>query len=217
MKTAHRLIAAFLILDLALILLLSLIFYNKTPATGEALSNIQFSKLDENEDDEFPHTQELHYTHSNLTYSFKDEKSCGKVQAFRLRWGFEEIQKQISLTFTETDGETDIEIYCYREVPSPMTGYVTAGEANYEHIENKIIKGIIIFYNSGVSGTYGGGCTKYPDTEIHEILHTFGFEHSENPRSIMFPYGDICRHKIDEETINKLKEIYGLSPNLPLN
>lgn len=167
--------------------------------------------------------RELHYIHTDLTYAFLDESSCGKVQALRVRWAFEELQNQTNnlLTFEEitnieeTDAEADradiadINIICRREVPlADISGYVVAGEATYEHIGNEITRGFIYFYNTGASGSYGGGCVRYPDTEIHEILHSFGFEHSNNSESIMFPYSS-CKYKIDKETLDKLEEIYG--------
>jgi hypothetical protein len=62
----------------------------------------------------------------------------------------------------------------------------------------------------------------YPFMELHEILHGFGFEHSENECSIMYPYSnnqfiydnlDVCSYgkkpHIDKGIIKDLKEIYG--------
>ena len=43
-------------------------------------------------------------------------------------------------------------------------------------------------------------------TEIHEILHTFGYDHMASPNSIMTPYAEFGggRHTKDCATTNKL-------------
>jgi len=75
--------------------------------------------------------------------------------------------------------------------------------------------------NKGMSGFYIGSCG-HATTEIHEILHTFGFGHVNDPESIMFYSEDGVQYtlqekgscvgskkEVDQIFIDKIKEIYG--------
>ncbi len=54
-----------------------------------------------------------------------------------------------------------------------------------------------------------GGCINYPATELHEILHMFGFDHNEFPGSIMNPMAEGCDiDSIDEYIVECLKYTY---------
>ncbi len=73
----------------------------------------------------------------------------------------------------------------------------------------------------GASGFYVGSCG-HPAVEIHEILHTFGFGHTNNSESIMYHQAELVPYtilqegactgsekKIDLEIIDDLLFIYG--------
>jgi hypothetical protein len=48
------------------------------------------------------------------------------------------------------------------------------------------------------------------ETEIHEILHAFDYQHSKNNESIMYPEkaAGICNEKIDQNIIEDLASKY---------
>jgi hypothetical protein len=52
-----------------------------------------------------------------------------------------------------------------------------------------------------------------PNIAIHELLHTLGFEHSENRKNIMYPISN-CEQEIGEDTIALINEIYKI-PSKP--
>ncbi|MEK6848528.1 MAG: matrixin family metalloprotease, partial [Nanoarchaeota archaeon] len=58
-----------------------------------------------------------------------------------------------------------------------------------------------------------GSCADYPTTEVHEILHALGLNHTNNPKSILYPkkeLKDTCAIKeIDKELVETLIRIYG--------
>lgn len=57
-----------------------------------------------------------------------------------------------------------------------------------------------------------------PNVEIHELLHVLGFDHSLNPRNIMYNVSD-CDQTIGDDIINLLNELYSYDslPDLTLN
>jgi len=76
-------------------------------------------------------------------------------------------------------------------------------------------------YGQSQSGFYIGSCG-HPTTEVHEILHTFGFGHKDDEESIMYFNEDSVgytlqkkgecigkRKSIDADIARTLKETYG--------
>ena len=152
---------------------------------------------------------------------------------------FEEVNDSadidVSCSFIEDCYEHHIDIEDVSEYYYWKTKYETicAYDKGYSQITeyegNKILKAEIEIIglagfaetdNKGMSGFSIGDCG-YPDTEIHEILHTFGYEHSDNPYSIMYPssesvgykirYNDECEYSIksiDKEIIDDLIKTY---------
>ena len=41
-----------------------------------------------------------------------------------------------------------------------------------------------------------------------QIQYVFGFDHSQDKNSLMYPYLESCEQKLDESIINNLKELY---------
>lgn len=163
--------------------------------------------------DEFPNVQELHWTHMPLTYSFaeplinKDERGldnhqCPYNRIKGITKAFEIIQNETngSVYFEEMDGSVDITISCY--VTKEDGEYLIMGEGGYNSIENRIINGTINFY------PFDFGCSYWPDMEVHELLHVFGYEHKNDNTSIMRPIQKGCIGKIDEDIIKDLINRY---------
>jgi len=54
-----------------------------------------------------------------------------------------------------------------------------------------------------------------PITELHELLHVFGFDHINDTESIMYPYLS-CSQKIDQEYIDHIVNLYSIEPKSEL-
>ena len=54
----------------------------------------------------------------------------------------------------------------------------------------------------------------WPATELHELMHVFGFNHSMDSNSLMYPYLTSCNQKLDNSIIEELIRLYSI-PNLP--
>ena len=174
-----------------------------------------------------------HWTHMPLTYKIKTDY-CTNFTARRIRWAFEALQNetQEAVSFIEVKDDyiieereinksegiaeshynqvlregVDILIECSLQAPE-QGEYWTQAEASPITIgENRLTAGYLHFYNVG-ENRYSGGCLHYPLTELHEILHLFGFEHTEE--GIMSPISYGCvQFKIDDYIIEDLHEIY---------
>ncbi len=171
--------------------------------------------------------KEPHWSYMPLTYSF-DENCVGSI-IDRIYWSFQEIENRTGkvVKFQEGNNNTDITFICHKESSVEAINEIlevfTYGLAKTQIYGNLIISAKIEFW--GVSETTRPiSCNKYPRLELHEILHTFGFEHISHPYSIMRPYSSDCVarddwvtrdgrtfqpiDKIDDEIITKLIEIY---------
>ncbi len=159
--------------------------------------------------DDFSNTTELHWNHMPLNYKIYN---CTEYETKRIINGFDRIATEtnvVSFNKIEDNEKADISIICYEYSKFEDPGYMTAGEAMYwTYIDTNIISKAEIYFYGITSTTYSGGCITYPDTEIHEILHTLGFSHVRGYNYIMNPEHTYCPSKLNQYIINKLKEIY---------
>jgi len=197
-----------------IIILLILITWTITSNSKE----VEFEQEIEDEIyDEFSHINEPHWTMMPITYKIVN---CTDYQENRIIKAFNQIQKETEgiVSFKEYYGDSeygsDFMIYCYEEYDDsywdPKETTYTVSDCYYETWENypnKILYADINFYGI-TETTYSGGCTIYPDIELHEILHGFGFEHVNETNHIMNPLHTYCPSKLNEDILNKLIEIY---------
>lgn len=150
----------------------------------------------------------LHWYHMPITYYFSTvdtdgSRDCPDFQKERIRKAFNIIKEETdgAVQFQEEDIYGDIFIMCFSTKGSG--GYMTEAEAEYINEGNVIVEGNLYFYTHMNCGTW-------PDVEIHEILHLFGYEHIDDEWSIMTPIAKRCDlGKIDEDIVQDLIETYG--------
>ncbi len=198
----------------SLIIFLSLIFlqdnFNINNFSNKEISltaNIISDNLNGNN---YSKNNKFYWDHIPLTYSLLDLKiknnsNCSQSQILRIRKAFEIIENSTKekIKFKENFEfeKVDIKIYC-QGVKFDSINYLDEGKTKYNVRNNQIRYGEINFYNHL-------NCGDWPDTEIHEILHLFGYEHINNPQSIMNPESEICDlNKIDDWIIKDLVENY---------
>lgn len=180
-------------------------------------------KIESKIEDYFSNAIGLHWRHMPLTYSFDNEEDCGNYQAKRIELAFETMEKETEgvirfrkleknernkdIENNKENETTDIVIYCNKIVFLSEPGFYVAGEAQHFVEENFITYGELYFYNTG-KYSYSGGCPSYPNTELHEILHIFGFEHVEERNHIMNPNPTYCPTKLNKDIVEKLTRVY---------
>ncbi len=170
-----------------------------------------------NIEDEFSHVNKQHWGHMPVTYSVLNEKECGTYEANRIKRAFADIMNSTNgaVYFRKVNSTepADIEITCafvencYKTSVDVYSDYVVRYETICGHklgvtsttLEgNRIVKADIELFGlagfaetkrEGPSGFYVGTCG-HAITEVHELLHAFGYHHSDDNSSIMYPEAD---------------------------
>jgi predicted Zn-dependent protease len=171
-----------------------LIDYGDTPMFAE---NIRFSKND-------------------VSYYIND--SCPISRMKNMREAFGIIENSVEgLSFSESINKDSAEIYvgCSNEEVYVGENFFAVGEGG----PTKVIKiGRFNLIEEGRIHLYKDSNCNYPVTELHELLHVLGFDHSENPKSIMYDtYG--CDQRVTPDIIEILNELYSIEslPDLRIN
>ena len=185
-----------------------------------------------------------------ITYQIMNQDDCGDYETRKIHRAFERIQEATDkvVQFKEVIEDANIELTCkyikdcytkkidIRKEEGIVYEYEgicphEAGVAQITHYEGFTIKkakidligldGFAETSGTGASGFYIGSCG-HPSVEIHEILHTFGFQHTPNPESIMYYQAELVPYtilqegacigsdkKIDQEIVDDLLFVYG--------
>lgn len=161
--------------------------------------------------DNFSNSSDLHWTHMPITYSFSNISSCGQVESNYIIWGFNQIQGETNntISFKQIEYNGDIIVNCKHDLIANETqGTFQLGDAQITNLsDNKIVNAELNFFIIPGS-TSSGSCSVYPTVEIHEILHTFGFVHTDAPYNIMNPVMNFCPTHLNENILNKLLSTY---------
>ncbi len=190
-------------------------FLFEFPQDLEEYSEFPFAIDEESIGDDFYHIEDVHWTHMPVTYYITNERECGKYETYAIKWATDLITNSTDgiVKFEKINSSADINFKCsfledcYKEVVDIEEYFTTTTETiceydsgyaeitNYEG--NKILNaeielvGLDGFAETSVGNKVSGfkiGDSGYPTTELHEILHTFGYGHIDNPNSIMNEY-----------------------------
>ncbi len=167
-------------------------------------------------------SSDLHWSHLPISYSIKDCNMESLREYLRdfdyvnhTRLAFDIITNSTSglVTFNEVSSNGDINIKCYISSFGAEI-YKTETENSYEiGVSSLTITGNEITH-ADITLYAPLRCANNPVTQIHEILHGLGIEHTpEKPaykylRDVMYPLLIGCNSKIGEDTISKLESIY---------
>lgn len=152
------------------------------------------------------------FNHNDISYKIDEE--CDVKKKSRILEAFNIVSENInSISFMNAleGDDADIVVICSEEGGvSVQEDYFIAGEGGAKEIiqtgrYNIITNGIILLYNSQNSKT--SKCN-YPGIELHELMHVFGFDHSEDKGSLMYPYLDSCKQVLDDSIIKELERLY---------
>ncbi len=168
-------------------------------------------------EDAFSYVDKPHWAHMPVTYSVLNEGECGSYESTRIRRAFGEIMNAtnnvVSFRKVNSTESADIEITCsfvencYKTSTEITDDYTVRYETICGHKlgvtsttlqGNKIVRADIKLFGlagfaetkrEGPSGFYVGTCG-HAITEVHELLHAFGYQHSADNSSIMYPEAD---------------------------
>ncbi|MBI2142909.1 hypothetical protein HYU20_01025 [Candidatus Woesearchaeota archaeon] len=168
-------------------------------------------------EDEFSHVGRPHWGHMPLTYSILNEEECGRYESNRVRRALAGITNVtgnvVSFRKANASEAADIEISCtfiedcYKVTTDITDEYSVRYETICGHqlgvtgttrLGSQIVKAEVELFGlagfaetkrEGPSGFYVGTCG-HAITEVHEFLHAFGYPHSDDNSSIMYPSAD---------------------------
>jgi len=156
----------------------------------------------------------MKFNHNHISYSIAPD--CSNEKKDRILEAFDELKNKVGIiNFYLDSNNPDIEVSCSEATKHSIEkDYFIAGEGGAKEIiqtgrYNVITQGVILLY-----GERKGIKCDWPNVELHELLHVFGFDHSPDENSLMFQYLQSCSQKLDESIINILKELYSRE-NLP--
>jgi len=149
--------------------------------------------------------ENMRFPDKKITYTLKNE--CDGEKIINAREAFSILQEKTILEFEETSTNTQILIFCSDISPEPEEeGYFVAGEGGPTEVINTTLYGAIL---SGKLSLFRDETCSKPNIAIHEILHVLGFEHNNNPDSILYPTLD-CEQEVDEYIIEDINNLYSV-------
>lgn len=147
--------------------------------------------------------EKLRFNHKNISYSISQD--CNEKRKNSMIEAFEIFETEMEIIkFSEDSISPDIIVKCSDENTQTGESLFIAGEGGPSRIINTsnfktIIEGTIFLYRDEVCN--------YPIVELHELLHVFGFDHVENPMSIMYNISN-CNQRITSDMVETIKNLY---------
>ncbi|MBR9704289.1 matrixin family metalloprotease [Candidatus Pacearchaeota archaeon] len=159
----------------------------------------------------------MKFNHNEITFNIGS--GCSDEEKSKVFLAFDELDKVIdNLDFRQTQSnEPDIDIICSDGAPRSFedSDFFVAGEGGAREViqtgrYNVITSGAMYIYDDLKRSTR----CDWPNVEVHELIHVFGFNHSTNENSLMYPYLETCSQRLDSSIIKELNRLYD-EPNLP--
>jgi hypothetical protein len=157
----------------------------------------------------------MKFNHNEISYNI--EEGCSQDKKARMIEAFKIVSDNVNeIKFYPTSKNPDINITCTTKIEGSLgKDFFIAGEGGAEQIVqtnryNIINQGMVLLYGN----PYNSIECDWPNIELHELMHVFGFQHSQDEDSLMYPYLSSCNQKLDESIINSLKDLYS-QENLP--
>jgi len=216
--------AVFLLFIMVVFLALEFDFINYLTGTSEAQDlNVSIKSLPQLRNSSFGSLKQFYpnmkFNHNNISYFIHTDCPLEKNERMNLAFNlFSEEIRIISFIPVFENEQPDVEIICSPEEKTNIdegSDYFIAGEGGAKEIiqtgrYNVITKGVILLYGNPQNAIK----CDYPNTELHELIHVFGFDHSEDENSLMYPYLRSCLQKMDDSIVNEVIRLYN-ERNLP--
>lgn len=158
----------------------------------------------------------MRFNHNVITFTI--DQNCDLEKKEKMGLAFSRIEKDTDNTiiFKKINDKdiADLTVTCNESTPQVREDYFIAGEGGATSIIKSdlfhiIEKGVVLLYYKQEKA-----CLNY-NIELHELLHVFGFKHSENRMSIMYPTTQ-CGQIFTQDITNELTRLYkiGALPDL---
>ncbi|MEK6833068.1 MAG: CARDB domain-containing protein [Nanoarchaeota archaeon] len=194
---------------IAIIILLLLFFsywfipYNTTEFNASPNSNFS---LNNSENNSLQFYSNMRFSETNLSYRIED---CPLQRTNDMSWAFNIISDTTILNFFPVEDRQEITITC--DDANKFEGNLfIAGEGGPTNIT---VAGKFNIIESGKILLIKDSDCERPNVALHELLHVLGFDHSKNPKNIMYEISR-CDQTMGEDIIDFINEIYSI-PSQP--
>jgi predicted Zn-dependent protease len=151
----------------------------------------------------------MRYPDKEISYLVED--SCSKAKKADVEEAFNIISQNTILTFHQVSSNPEIDVLCSNIAPTASEeGHFVAGEGGPSQIINTSLFSVIL---TGKIALYRDETCSTPHIAIHEIFHALGFDHSQDPHSIMYPVTS-CDQTISSYLIEDIQSLYSV-PSYP--
>jgi len=214
MRGKRGLLAAIIVIILIIILIVASYFIylyisdlNAPPI--QFMKNTTFSKNQSSYSSSFQFYYNMRFAKKEVSYSV--DAACSADKKTKMLQAFTRLQEETLLLKFFQSSNPDITVNCEETEEQVKGSYYIAGEGGPVTIIN--VTNFYIIEKGNVLLLYAKSeCNNY-NIELHELLHVFGFEHSENKESIMYNI-TACNQVLTNDIINELKRLYSI-PELP--
>ena len=174
-------------------------------ARGPIDSNFSLSNATEVQMQFYPN---MRYPSPNISYTL-DTSACSLQRQQDIKTAMSLLENETVLRFYSADSNPEINISCSNNIVVNKN-YFVAGEGGPVNITetqdfNVITKGEVLLLR--------GNTCPFPNVALHELLHSLGFAHSQNPNNVMYPVTG-CDQTLGQDIPDLINKLYSV-PSLP--
>lgn len=154
--------------------------------------------------------EHMRYSDSKISYRIEN---CPLNKKDEMKQAFEAVSNSTSVTFYPVSGGEEISVTCDSKA-KVEGGLFIAGEGGPSNITQSDLFNVI--HTGTILLIRESKCSR-PNIGIHELLHALGFDHSNNPKNIMYNISR-CDQTMGQDTIDLLDWLYSFpsQPDLTL-
>ncbi len=179
--------------------------YLDNPPTIEEFKATPINTSQPSYDSELQFYPDMRFNKLAVSYLIGEE--CDQKKKQNMLSSFAFLEEKTKLIFYEADNGADINIHCEKQyIKGDLFVAGEGGPSSFVNTGkyNVILKGDVLLL-------YDESCEN--NVEMHELLHVFGFGHSNNPQSVMYNISR-CNQVVTDDIIDKINQLYS-QPALP--